>query len=97
VLPFTTPSGQTEALPVEVPMTAVESAPIDELVAAAVEPEPTAEPVKPPFFIYTVQEGDTVGGLAGKFGLSSTSVLWNNLDLENACTVRRAATSPDER
>lgn len=84
VLPFTTSSGQTEALPVEVPMTAVESAPIEQLVAAAVESEPTAEPLKPPFFIYTVQEGDTVGGVAARFGLSSTSILWNNLDLENA-------------
>jgi murein DD-endopeptidase MepM/ murein hydrolase activator NlpD len=34
-----------------------------------------------------VQEGDTIEGLAGRYGISSTSVLWNNLDLENADTL----------
>jgi murein DD-endopeptidase MepM/ murein hydrolase activator NlpD len=48
--------------------------------AAASSPEP---PV-PPFFVYTVQEGDSVGLLASRFGLSPVSILWNNLDLENA-------------
>ncbi len=55
------------------------------MLAASVPPVvATPEPPKPPFFIYTVQEGDTVGGLASRFGIASTSILWNNLDLENA-------------
>jgi murein DD-endopeptidase MepM/ murein hydrolase activator NlpD len=55
------------------------------MIAASVPPVvATPEPPKPPFFIYTVQEGDTVGGLASRFGIASTSILWNNLDLENA-------------
>jgi murein DD-endopeptidase MepM/ murein hydrolase activator NlpD len=55
------------------------------MIAASVPPVvATSEPPKPPFFIYTVQEGDTVGGVASRFGIASTSILWNNLDLENA-------------
>jgi len=55
------------------------------MIAASVPPVvATTELPKPPFFIYTVQEGDTVGGVASRFGVASTSILWNNLDLENA-------------
>ncbi len=54
-----------------------------ELSAAAFPEEVEPEPPEPPFFIYTVQEGDTVGSLAAQFGISSQSILWNNLDLEN--------------
>jgi len=46
--------------------------------------EPTPEPSPPPVYIvYTVEEGDTVGGLAARFGIASSSILWNNPQLEN--------------
>ena len=46
--------------------------------------EPTPEPSPPPvYIIYTVEEGDTVGGLAARFGIASSSILWNNPQLEN--------------
>jgi murein DD-endopeptidase MepM/ murein hydrolase activator NlpD len=55
-----------------------------ELSAAVVLPEEEEpEPPEPPFFIYTVQEGDTVAGLAAQFGIAPESILWNNLDLED--------------
>ena len=55
------------------------------MLAASVPPVvATPEPPKPSFIVYTVQEGDTVGSVASRFGIASTSILWNNLDLENA-------------
>jgi len=53
-------------------------------VVATTTAEPTPEPPPPPVYIvYTVQEGDTVGGLAARFGIASSSILWNNPQLEN--------------
>lgn len=40
-------------------------------------PEPTPEP-EPAFFTYEVQEGDTISGIAEKFGISTDYILWNN-------------------
>ncbi len=54
--------------------------------AAAISPptvEPTASPTPPVFITYVVQDGDTVSGIASRFGLADTSVIWNN-DLETA-------------
>ena len=55
------------------------------LAAGAVEatPEPTTPP-PPVYVIYTVQAGDTVDGLAARYGISSTSVLWSNPALQSA-------------
>ena len=87
MLPLTTiAEHQEEALSSALPTPIQSPTPDDTLMLAASVPPvvATPEPAKPPFFIYTVQEGDTVGGLASRFGLASTSILWNNLDLENA-------------
>jgi cell wall-associated NlpC family hydrolase len=50
---------------------------------AAVEPAPPPPP-PPVYFVHTVQDGDTVDGLAAQYGISSSSILWSNLDLESA-------------
>jgi murein DD-endopeptidase MepM/ murein hydrolase activator NlpD len=82
MLPLTESSDHSEAaLPTLVPATLAPTPEEEMLFAAAA---PSTVPPRPPFFIYTVQEGDSVDGLASRFGLSSASVLWNNLDLENA-------------
>ena len=48
-------------------------------------PQPTPPPPPPPMYItYTVQDGDTVDGLAARYGISPQSILWNNLDLKSA-------------
>jgi murein DD-endopeptidase MepM/ murein hydrolase activator NlpD len=49
--------------------------------SVAATPAPTPPPV---YIIYTVQDGDTVDGLAARYGISPDSIVWNNLDLENA-------------
>ncbi|MFA7248712.1 MAG: peptidoglycan DD-metalloendopeptidase family protein [Dehalococcoidia bacterium] len=38
----------------------------------------------PVFFEYKVQSGDTVSGVASRFGIRSTYVTWNNADVTNA-------------
>jgi murein DD-endopeptidase MepM/ murein hydrolase activator NlpD len=58
------------------------------LAAAAANTEPTpaatevAEPLSP-FILYEVQEGDTVSGIAARFGVSTQYVIWNNADLRD--------------
>jgi cell wall-associated NlpC family hydrolase len=47
----------------------------------ATAPEPAPPPV---YVIYTVQDGDTVDGLAARFTISSSSILWSNPALESA-------------
>ena len=51
----------------------------------APEPEPTEEAVAttapepaPSFFTYTIQPGDTMGGIATNYGISESYLLWNN-------------------
>jgi murein DD-endopeptidase MepM/ murein hydrolase activator NlpD len=87
MLPLTTiAEHQEEALSLALP-TPVQSPTPDNtaMLAASVPPiVATPEPPKPSFIVYTVQEGDTVGSVASRFGIASTSILWNNLDLENA-------------
>lgn len=38
----------------------------------------------PIFFEYKVQAGDTVSGIAARFGISTDYVIWNNADVTNA-------------
>jgi LysM repeat protein len=40
-------------------------------------PEPTPE-LQPAYFLYTVQPGDTVSGIAAVFAISPAYILWNN-------------------
>jgi LysM repeat protein len=55
-------------------------------------PEPTPEPppiltpepipgLQPAYFIYTVQPGDTVSGIADVFAINPSYILWNNPDV----------------
>jgi LysM repeat protein len=57
--------GQSEAAPEPTPEAA---------------PEPTPE-LQPAYFLYTVQPGDTVSGIAAVFAISPTYILWNNPDV----------------
>jgi murein DD-endopeptidase MepM/ murein hydrolase activator NlpD len=87
MLPLTTIAEHQDETLAAVLLTPIQSPTPDNtmMLAASVPPiVATPEPPKPPFFIYTVQEGDTVGSVASRFGIASTSILWNNLDLENA-------------
>jgi cell wall-associated NlpC family hydrolase len=47
------------------------------LTQATAQPTPSPSP-QPIFITYVVQDGDTVSGIASRFGISSTSVIWNN-------------------
>ncbi len=42
--------------------------------------EREAQP-RPLFFRYEVQEGDTVSGIAERFGITANYILWNNIDI----------------
>jgi peptidoglycan endopeptidase LytE len=50
--------------------------------AAAPQPTPVSPP--PVYVVYTVQDGDTISGLAAKYGISSSSIVWSNPGLESA-------------
>jgi cell wall-associated NlpC family hydrolase len=83
---------QPEVPPTPVPRllgSPLSGVPADSMMAAAgvtaATTEPTAPPPPPPVYIvYTVQDGDTVDGLASRNGISPSSILWNNLDIESA-------------
>jgi cell wall-associated NlpC family hydrolase len=52
---------------------------------SAATAQPTPSPSPPPIYItYAVQDGDTVSGLAARYGISTMSILWNNPDLASA-------------
>ena len=53
----------------------------DDVVRAASTQQRESVPV---FFEYKVQAGDTVSGVASRFGIRSTYVTWNNADVTNA-------------
>ena len=48
--------------------------------AADVAPEREVQP-RPLFFRYEVQSGDTVIGIAQRFGIATNYILWNNIDI----------------
>ena len=49
------------------------------------EPEPAPRPL---FFRYEVQPGDTVSGIADRFGMSSSYIRWNNGIIDDAHVLR---------
>src|SRR5690606_21990857 len=53
----------------------------DGVVRAAAAQQTDRVPV---FFEYKVQEGDTVTGVASRFGIRSSYIVWNNADVTNA-------------
>jgi murein DD-endopeptidase MepM/ murein hydrolase activator NlpD len=63
--------------------------PVTRVFAAAVTPEPGATPpatiLEPPpiFTTYEVQLGDTVSGIAARFGLRTESIVSNNIDISD--------------
>jgi len=89
VLPQTLVSAQSTATPI--PLVLQSPAPLipagDMMMAASAPATPIPTPPPPVYIIYTVQEGDSIDGLATRYGIAGTSILWNNLDLENADTL----------
>lgn len=83
-LTFTIRAGQLKNAPS--PAASLASAPQDaadapatpDPAAAAAAPEAQEAQPKPKVSTYTVVEGDTVEGIAAKFGLKSETVLWSN-------------------
>lgn len=84
------PIGQTQqeqkqqiALASATPTATVETAVSQEdavVRAAAVAPKPE----QPLYQVYTVQEGDTVSSIASRFGLSSSTVINNNAEIQDS-------------
>ncbi len=56
----------------------------DVLVSAAVPHTIIPDRAREEISTYTVQSGDTIYGIAGKFGLDPETIMWSNPDLENA-------------
>jgi len=86
VLPETLITAQSTETPL--PLALLSTAPVpsagEMMMAASVPSTPVPTPSPPVYIIYTVQDGDTVDGLAARYGISPESIIWNNLDLENA-------------
>ncbi len=83
VLPQTLVTAQSTLTPSPTAAPADANDPMNVMSAA---PTPVATPPVV-YIIYTVQEGDTIGGIAAKYGISSSSIVWNNLDLEDPDTL----------
>jgi murein DD-endopeptidase MepM/ murein hydrolase activator NlpD len=82
ILPLTLVTAQSTQTPV--PLLQSATAPDDTMMMAASIP-PTPAPTPPPMYVvYMVQAGDTIDGVAGRYGISPETIIWNNLDLENA-------------
>jgi len=89
LLPLTSVATQPAELPAPLPQQSpVPEMPAESIMAAAgvtsVRTQPTPLPAPPVYFVYTVQDGDTVDGLAARYGISASSILWSNLELESA-------------
>lgn len=56
----------------------------DVLVSAAVPHTIIPERAREEISTYVVQSGDTIYGIAGKFGLDPETIMWSNPELENA-------------
>lgn len=71
---------QSDPLPdINVGRLAIQAArPAPPVAEVAPEREPQSRPL---FFRYEVQAGDTVSGIAGRFGISTDYILWNNIDI----------------
>jgi len=89
-LPPTTVESQPTETPAPLPrQSPVPGMPAESIMAAAsvtsarTQPTPLAPPASV-YIVYTVQDGDTVEGLAARYGISSSSILWSNLELESA-------------
>lgn len=65
-------------------MPAAESTDSPEAAPVEATAQPTVAPPPPVYVIYTVKEGDTIGGIAAQYGVASTSVIWSNPGLESA-------------
>jgi len=88
-LPPTTVESQPTETPAPLPrQSPVPGMPAESIMAAAgvtsLSTQPTPPPAPPVYIIYTVQDGDTVEGLAARHGISASSILWSNLELESA-------------
>ena len=88
-LPLTNVATQPTETPAPLPQQSpVPEMPAESILAAAgvtsLSTQPTPPPVPPVYIVYTVQDGDTVGGLAARYGVSASSILWSNLELESA-------------
>ncbi len=70
------PIFQSSGIPVERPTEAAD--------VSAATAEPTPAPPPPVYIIYTVQDGDTVGGLAARYGIAAACILWSNPGLDSA-------------
>ncbi len=84
VYPTPMPPPEETAVPVEEKDMKVQAMSIprpDPEPQPTVEPEPTVPPE--PYFIYTVQEGDTASALAERFGISTESIVWNNIEMND--------------
>jgi len=89
-LPPTTVQSQPTETPAPLPrQSPVQGMPAESIMAAAsvtsarTQPTPLAPPASV-YIVYTVQDGDTVDGLAARYGISASSILWSNLELESA-------------
>jgi len=89
-LPPTTVQSQPTETPAPLPrQSPVPGMPAESIMAAAgvtslsTQPTPLAPPASV-YIVYTVQDGDTVEGLAASYGISASSILWSNLELESA-------------
>ncbi len=89
LLPLTNVATQPTETPAPLPQQSpVPEMPAESIMAAAgvasARTQPTPPPAPPVYIVYTVQDGDTVGGLAASYGVSASSILWSNLKLESA-------------
>ncbi|MGA2284900.1 MAG: M23 family metallopeptidase [Dehalococcoidia bacterium] len=86
ILPLTLVTAQSTQTPA--PLVRATALPSDDtmMMAASVPPTPAPTPV-PIYIIYAIQDGDTVDGLAARYGIAAESILWNNTDLEGPDTL----------